>query len=90
MSHSRCRSVKAYNTRATFSFYCDKKEIIREYTVNPVNIDEFSKQLDMEPGRHDFICAFSSNSGNGWGIACRFKRLDGKKMPHLVELDDLR
>lgn len=79
-----------FGADAPFALYCDKKEIIREYTVNPVNIDEFSKQLDMEPGRHDFICAFSSNSGNGWGIACRFKRLDGKKMPQLVELDDLR
>ena len=79
-----------FGADAPFALYCDKKEILRSYAVNPLEIDQFSGQLDIEPGKHDFICAFSSNSGKGWGIACRFKRLDGKKLPRLVELDDLQ
>ena len=79
-----------FGSDAPFVLYCDKKELMREFTTNPVVLDEFKKVFKLDAGRHEFFCAFSSNSGRGWGFCCRFVRQDGKNAPELVTCDKFK
>lgn len=80
------RLQMSFGADAAFALYCDGKEIDRHCTTNPVVPDEFKIPLKLNAGEHDFVCVFSSNSGHGWGICCRFFRTDGKLLPEFAEL----
>ncbi|MBE6357519.1 MAG: sialate O-acetylesterase [Lentisphaerae bacterium] len=73
-----------FGADAPFALYYRQTLIMRHYTANPVQMDEFSLPLTLEAGIHDFVCVFSSNSGNGWGICCRVERTDGKTLPRFT------
>ena len=79
-----------FGADAPFALYCDQKELLREFTSNPVVLDEFKKVFKLDAGRHEFFCAFSSNSGRGWGFCCRFIRQNGKNAPGLVNCDQFK
>lgn len=74
-----------FGADAAFLLCCDGREVMRERAINPVIQDEFRTTLTLEAGRHDFVCVFSSNSGNGWGICCRAERIGGKIPPRFVD-----
>lgn len=76
-----------FGADAPFALYCDRQELLRKHTSNPVELDEFSSVLKLDAGRHEFILMFSSNSGRGWGFCCRFVRQDGKNAPEVVTID---
>ena len=75
-----------FGADAPFALYLDGKEFSRQCTGNPVVIDEFQLPMQLTAGVHDIVCVFSSNGGCGWGICCRFKRLDGKMLPEIVNV----
>ena len=76
-----------FGADAPFVLYLNGKELSRQCTGNPVVIDEFQVPMQLKAGTHDIQCVFSSNSGCGWGICCRFKRTDGKILPEIVEIN---
>ncbi len=75
-----------FGADAPFVLYLDGQELTRQCTGNPVVIDEFKIPIQATAGTHDLTCVFSSNSGCGWGICCRFKRTDGKILPEIVDM----
>ena len=77
-----------FGADAPFAVYCDGNEIMRRATSNPVVIDEFKCKLSLTAGIHDFCCVLSSNSGKGYGICCRFARLDKGLPPEFVNLTE--
>ena len=79
-----------FGSDAPFALYCDKKELRREFTSNPVVLDEFTNKLKLTAGRHEFAVVFASNGNRGWGICCRFVRLDGREAPKLLPCCDFK
>ena len=75
-----------FGADASFLLYLDGKKFHHQCTSNPVVIDEFKLPVKLSAGVHEFACVFSSNGGCGWGICCRFKRLDGKILPEIVNI----
>ncbi len=73
-----------FGADAPFALYCDKKEVMREFTSNPVVMDEFTARMKLDSGKHEFAIVFASNKGKGWGWCCRFVRPDGKNAPALL------
>ena len=69
---------------APFLLYCDGKEFCRQQATNPVVLDEFVYPCRLSGGVHEFICVFSSNSGLGWGICCRFRKLKNEPAVEFV------
>ncbi|MBE6380032.1 MAG: sialate O-acetylesterase [Lentisphaerae bacterium] len=78
-----------FGADAAFVIHLDGKEFTRVCTTNPVILDEFKFPLQLSAGEHEFVCTFSSNSGCGWGICCRFMRMDGKVVPEFVPVEEL-
>ena len=73
-----------------FALYCDRKEIMRHETANPIVLDEFQCDLHLTAGEHEFCCMLSSNSGNAWGYCTRLYRLDKGKVPEFMSLEDMQ
>lgn len=68
-----------------FALFCDKRELLREITANPLVADEFSAEVKLAAGDHEFLFAMSSNTGHAWGVCCRFRRTDKPKSKILPE-----
>lgn len=68
-----------------FVLYCDRRELMREVTANPLVADEFSTEVTLEKGVHEFLFAMSSNTGHAWGVCCRFRRMDDRRSEILPE-----
>ncbi len=78
-----------FGSDAPFALYCNRKELMRHFTTNPVVLDEFTDKLKLSAGRHKFTAVFASHGNRGWGICCRYVRLDGKFAPAVVPVDEL-
>ena len=79
-----------FGSDAPFALYCNRKELMRHFTTNPVVLDEFTDKLKLPAGKHEFVVVFASNCGKGWGWCCRFVRLNGKKAPRLLSCGDFK
>ena len=75
-----------FGADASFVIYQGNKELFRQCSTNPVIQDEYAIPLKLKRGTHEFYCVFSSNSGNGWGICCRFMNKQGKSVPEFIKL----
>ena len=69
---------------APFVLYCDGQEFCRQQAGNPIVLDEFAYPCHLSTGEHEFICVFSSNSGLGWGICCRFRSRKKGVLPEFI------
>jgi sialate O-acetylesterase len=74
-----------FGADSSFILYKDGKEIKKQCTNNPVIMDQFVMPMFLSKGEHDFCCVFSSSSGCGWGICCRFRRKKDQVMPEFVK-----
>ncbi|MBE6367426.1 MAG: sialate O-acetylesterase [Lentisphaerae bacterium] len=72
---------------AAFLVFCDGTQIMRQYASNPVIPDEFEQELFLSAGEHEFVIVFSSNSGHGWGVCCRFSRIGALIYPEVIDVD---
>ena len=79
-----------FGSDAPFALYCDRQELLRKSTANPLKDDEFSCQIKLSAGIHEFAVAFAANGNRGWGICCRFLRTDGKNAPKLLPISEYK
>ena len=79
-----------FGSDAPFALYCDREELMRKFTTNPVVLDEFTCKKPLSAGKHEFTAVFASNGNRGWGLCCRFVRLDGKTAPILLPVSEFK
>ena len=66
-----CRLL--FGADSNFRLLCDNREILSSDSVlNPIVPDEFSHDLILDAGEHEFTMGLSGKAGNAWGFCCRF------------------
>lgn len=66
-----------FGSDSNFRLFCDGTEILCGNEVaNPIIPDEFSADLTLKKGKHDFALGLSGKAGNAWGFCCRFVDLN--------------
>jgi len=66
-----CRLL--FGCDSDFRLFCDDREILDGKNVaNPIVPDEFSADMTLEKGEHEFSMGLSGKAGNAWGFCCRF------------------
>ena len=68
-----------------FALFCDGKEVMREFSTNPLLIDEFRSSVTLEKGVHEWVFALSSNTGHAYGVCLRLKRKEKGPLPQFLE-----
>ena len=79
-----------FGSDAPFALYCNSEELMRKFTTNPVVLDEFTCKKSLPAGKHEFTAVFASNGNRGWGLCCRFVRLDDKSVPVLLPVSEFK